>query len=436
MHVTRRKSLALIGSAVAAPLILRTDEAAAAPFEKVFGPKALGATAAGTQGRVRLAGFKSDASILATWTNFNASAFTTWFQYFSKTGTKLTNPIQLDTSATLEPGTSFEARPLSFADGTALIFFFASRKGAPETEGSQLFVQRMSANRKKVGKPIRINDGPAGSNGQVFAAQLTDNNVMVIWQHTSFGPTGHSDVVDRVITKDGAFVTSRRRATLESAGNQTPKSIAALSQRRAVFSYTSVEGDVLTVACQRLNRNGARVGDPIVLKTVDRFAPHGTASVASVRSIGSKSARQNLGAEWDAYYYAKGAQEEYLKVRAERFAAADGEIVIPAHSVFSGSEPFVGFTEATPQVILLPDGQSVIFSERRTAGGLKGIRVQVHNIDSANPSPLGPILISTRSPFLVLDDVIGLRNTVVVGYEKSDATGFDGKAYMAEWFIP
>ena len=63
----------------------------------------------------------------------------------------------------------------------------------------------------------------------------------------------------------------------------------------------------------------------------------------------------------DAYYYAKGAQEEYLKVLAERFAAADGEIVIPEHSVFSGSEPFVGFTEATPQVILLPDGQSVIF---------------------------------------------------------------------------
>jgi hypothetical protein len=36
----------------------------------------------------------------------------------------------------------------------------------------------------------------------------------------------------------------------------------------------------------------------------------------------------------------------------------------------------------------------------------------------------------------VLDDVIGLRKTVVVGYEKSDITGSDGKAYIAEWYVP
>src|SRR5688572_3407835 len=181
MDVTRRKSLALIGSAVAGPLMLRTDEAAAATFTRVGTPIPLGSAAAGHQERVRLAGFNGNGSTLATWTNFNFSTATTWCQYFSETGATLTNPIQLDTAATLAPGTSREARPLSFADGKALIFFFARRAGAPSTEGEQLFVQRMAANRTKVGAPIRINGDPDGQSNSVFAAQLTNGNVMVIW---------------------------------------------------------------------------------------------------------------------------------------------------------------------------------------------------------------------------------------------------------------
>jgi hypothetical protein len=439
MHITRRKSLALIGSAVAAPLILRADEAAAATFERVF-TKTLGSAAAGIQDHPRLAGFNSDGSILATWTSGTGSTITTWCQYFSKTGAKFTDPIQLDTAASLAPGTSREARPLSFADGRALIFFFAKRTGAPSTEGDQLFVQRMSADRQKSGEPIRINGDPDGESSSVFAAELTNGNVMVIWARRDHTPPFDGYVVSRVITADGALVTERQRATQPESGAELPTSIAALSGGRSVFAYSHTDfgAGTITVACQRLDANGAPLGNPIILKTTSTSEAYGSGAVASRLSTGSKGRLRALGNVFDVAFYRKTGTLKW-KVWAGRYSASGAVVVAPREVWTKAEHAPSAFAQNVPGLISLAAGQSLIIEEsNNSAEGRNKILAQVGNIASAGRFQPGHPLLSVEG-FLAMDAAMQKleegsgEEELAVGAIKAGVGGTDLLAFMGVW---
>jgi hypothetical protein len=375
MHVTRRQSLALIGSAVAAPLMLRTDEANAA-FDPVGAPIIFGGGGPGNPERLGLAGFNRDGSTLATWTSFNAGTPTLWCQYAAEAGNKLTPPIQLATAAALEPGTALQTFPVSFPDGTAFVFFNANRAGGPGGEGRQIYVQRMSANRAPVGAPVRINDAKGGGNWP-FAERLTNGNVIVAWD----------GVFCRVLTKSGAFVTPVRRVTSEGVGAR-PTSIAALSNGRSVICYVSqvFSPPTFTVAVQVLDSNGFRLGNPIVLKRVTTFgdAIYGVGAVGSRLSTGVKHASRAIGDTFEAACYRRAGDGKW-KVWAGRFRA-DGTVLIPQSAVWTKAEHAAPAGQFAPRILPLKDGRSIILQESRPADGQKKILAQIGTLSPAGPS--------------------------------------------------
>ena len=67
---------------------------------------------------------------------------------------------------------------VSFADASALILFSAAPR---TTAGQDIFAQRMSAFREKVGVPVRINQSVTNFQGRIFATRLTSGKVLATW---------------------------------------------------------------------------------------------------------------------------------------------------------------------------------------------------------------------------------------------------------------
>jgi hypothetical protein len=442
MIITRRQSLALLGSAFATPLLFRSDEARAArTFRRLGPPVPLGASAPGTQERVRLAAF-SDGGLVASWTNFNLGFNTVWCQYFAKNRKPIGTPIEIGNATGLDAGTPLEARPVTFPDGHALIFFTADRTAAGADEGKKLFVQRMSSTRQKVGKPIRVSSETTGRNDIVVAALLTNGNVMVVWQYQGIGT--NQDPVDthcRVVNPNGKPITPERRVTKEGPkGRQTPKSIAALSNGRSVFSYVHfdpVEG-IFRVACQRLNSLGQRFGVPLVLKETSSDNPYGAGTVASDLSgrppVASSDAKAVKGRWFDAVVL-KQAGEGKTRVHGTRIGVG-GQTIEPLHGI---SLPIRTqfFSEGYLSLLLEPGVDfDIIVEEREPAapGAPRTVAAQAADLAPGAPTAGLQTLVSSTGNFLSADDGVITR-------QNADGTTFalgisdSGSAGVHFWFV-
>lgn len=435
MPITRRQSLGLMGSALAVPFACRIDTAQAAKtFRRVGKPVKLGGNVAGTQERVRLAAF-GDGGLLVTWTNFNLSTTTVWCQYFRKNRKPIGGPVEIGNAAGLDAGTALEARALTFSDGHALIFFTADRTGASAEEGKQLYVQRMSKKRTRVGKPIRVSSEATGRNDLVFATLLTSGKVMVVWQYQ--GPGVNLDPVDvhcRVVDPTGKPVTAEQRATKEGRkGRQTPKSIAALSKGRCVFSYvhSDTAAGIFRAACQRLDPTGKKLGAPLILKQTSSDNPYGAGSVSSDLSgrppIPPGKSRIVKGKSFHAAVY-KQAGDGKTRIRGSEIGAngktLEGEhaISLPVRTLF--------FFERAPTFVYLEPHVSLLGAEGEPASpGLpRGIFALGAIISEGADLPSWQKLASSTGNSLVLDDGVMLREnadgtTLALGISDSGAAG-------------
>ena len=336
MPITRRQSLGLMGSALALPYLLLADGARAAPIS-VLKHIRLGKTQPGGKSDAAIAALPGNqGGFLACWINYRTYPdFRAFCQYFNNSGNPLSDPIRMGGAAGQTDGTpAGSARPVAFPNGTALIIFTAPRDGSPGEEGDQVWVQRMSAGREKVGVPIRINTLHIGGCAIVHATRLTNGNVLVAWQHAE-GTPDSIDVRCRVIDNKGVGISPERRATKTAGAQQIPKDLAALPNGKSVLSYAHLDlvDKIWRLELQRLTAAGVRIGDPILIKKTSSDKPFGAAAVASFVDAGrhvapDSNARSDHYDFVDSYYKEKAGDPNdvyiFLEVRDK-----DGKIIFP-----------------------------------------------------------------------------------------------------------
>jgi hypothetical protein len=434
MQITRRQSLGLLGSALAAPYLLRGDPAkAAVTFTKVGPILQLGSATPNAQERTRLAAFY-DGSFLATWTNFGSGTNVTCRgQYFSRDGAALTGIIDFGTEAGLEPPTAWSF-PVSFPNGRAHVYFTSKRTGAPSGEAEQLFLQRMSAGRTKLGPPKRINGNPDTSASVQVATRLSNGNVMVLWQSGRAGGTTDSiDAFCRVVAPDGTPVTPERRATAHVNRIQVPKSVAALSNGRSVFIYDHIDYFVdgtYRVFLQQLDANGQRVGNPVLQKTADALEPHGSGGVEATtpnRFVALHTRRHQAGGGM--------ARAEGAPVKVWGAEQGWNDSVPPEQ--FAGTYPINSDSQSNLLIIasvFVPNIHVVLGLE--PAEGPKKLAVLTGDASRRRAFSAPTILRQSTNPIFFPEDAVRLNgNRLAVAYTESNSSGFDLTAKVGFWDV-
>jgi hypothetical protein len=342
MSITRRRALALAGAALAAPYFLRAQRAeAAATLSRVGNPIILGAGQSGGKHSVRLAAFPNPVhGFIAGWQTSNGANSRNYIQYFKSDGTSLSAPIPMEgpagTTSGIFPGGVF---PIARPDGAALILFSAAPDGQDSVD---VFSQRMSATRAKIGSPTLVDTVTELDQGQPLGTRLSNGNFLAAWTSTPGGETT-TDARGRVIAFPGVGITGEFRINPDVPGQDVPQSAAALSGGKSVVSYSSIVGDDWYLRATVLNANGTRAHTPFQLKKATTAQRLGSAAVVA------KGDNQN---KWVAigYHPAASASQARLFFRefdlvtasptrliGPAFTCDDGVASVPPHASMAGA---------------------------------------------------------------------------------------------------
>lgn len=294
MNVSRRRALGLLGSALALPYVIRSDEAFALPgLRRIGNPIRLGAGQPGGQLKVALSAFP-DGDFIAAWVNFRSGFdVRAYIRYFNSDGGPLSPEIQMGGPTGLTDGISaLDIVPIARLDGWALILFGAERNDAPFPSRYDIFGQRIAPDYSKVGDPIVVNTKVADRQGEaILATRLSNRNILSVWQDQGASLDSY-DVRDRILGPGGNGLFPERIANAVLPGMQVPRAIAPLANANSLVSYSSLVGNQWKFFLQKLNPQGVRSGNPYLVKgPVNQ--PFGTVGLGTLNG-----ARFNVVAAW------------------------------------------------------------------------------------------------------------------------------------------
>ncbi|BBE71150.1 hypothetical protein [Oharaeibacter diazotrophicus] len=216
-------------------------------------------------------------------------------------------------------------------DGSGLAFFYG-------WNGSELdlwWVQRLAANGRAVGKPIRLGTGLDGD--LLFAVPLADGRFMAAWRGSS-----SADNVGKVLLADGRVVAVNEGALCDGSLH----GLAELPNGGAVAAYY---GPDLKASFQRLDRSAKRVGRPIAVPSLYSFggmtvAPHPLGFVGVWKNANAagdpiveggvfSSAGARLCTFAPQRLRPSGSEDRYLNFRAVALALSDNGTLVAYASV-------------------------------------------------------------------------------------------------------
>ena len=350
MSFTRRKALGLLGSAVAAPFIIRVSEAhAAVRIVGIGNPVAVGARQAGGKLKPALAAFpRENDGFMATWLVVREGATSAFVRYFANDGEAISPIVRMGGAGPTDGEPAESVTPVPLPDGSALVAFSAPGERAGRPNPLDVFVQRMSKAHAKDGRPILVNTNSIGEDRGVVAARIANGDVAVGWW--SNDPVGSADnAFVRIVRPGGATPLPQRPLTAQTARELFPTSIAALPGGESVVAYVeqSQSGGPQNVKLQRLGPTGARLGAPIALKTTPFFESFGTAGVAARKGGGFQT----------VFFRQIDEQRARLVLRTfKESGAADDEHIV-------GTQPTKAFSNEPPRLALTSNGQVVVLTD-------------------------------------------------------------------------
>lgn len=281
MQINRRTLLGGLGASLTAPYVLQPDSAQAAPAITVTK-------------RIAIAGTQTDDTVLPAGAHLpNSRVVTAWIhkpdfltslpyvRYFRSNGIPLTAPIAMGgVTGPTEGANADSIVPVALPNGRSVILFSAKSTDATGVDFTDIFAQVMTADFKKIGTPIRINQTTEGQQVSVEAVRLTNGNILVLWR--TQGTTNNSvDLKGRVISPNGVPLFPEKRVTAPFLGAQILSCLTAINNARAIFTYYTLSAATdWKVYAQTLDSTGNRVGTPMLVKSAPSVQrPFGSAGV-------------------------------------------------------------------------------------------------------------------------------------------------------------
>jgi hypothetical protein len=437
MRITRRRAVGLIGSTVAFPYVLRTDRAAAAVRLRRLGPpRQLGGALPGAKSSVALSAFPNGNFIAGFLNDRGSGDRRAYIQYFDSSASPLSGFIQMGGATGPTDGKpALSVAPVAKPDGSALIFFSAERNGAPLVDRYDIFAQRLSPARQKVGDPFVINTKTTGRQGEgaLFAERLSSGKIMATWLDQGVTLDSYN-IRDRIIGPAGAPVSIERQATASAAGMQIPRDLAPLAGGGSVLSYTTFlpSTNHWKSEVQQFNASGVRVGNPIVIKNYDG-APFGSVGVASM-PVGP------ISTWWHAWYAKDTDTTADLMLQQVKNG-------VPVQPVLIANNVRIDFWIDNPPG---PPGISVFHDNSvgdmalltyytLAANGARQLDALAASLPAGNVLA-GPTMIRTAPSghhSLAEASIRILQNIFAEGFSESDGNPQNSKAYVQriEWFF-
>ena len=285
MSIIRADAAGCISLALALLTLALPQPAAAERIVPSANVHRLGASQAGSQSAPQVAPFGGNGSII-TWLSPGGASQHAYVGYFSLFGDPRGLPLKLDFADGPTSGANaLSAAPVSFADGSASIFFAAPPRDGAGSAKQDIFLQRMSAFRDKVGSPIRINQTVPNIQRQILATRLSSGNVLVSWATTASGASAFN-LRGRVLRPTGIGVANEQAITRTSGLPQTATGLAALTNGNSVIAYFIRSGSGASAKqsayIQRLSPTGTRLGDPVLIKQTTGPNTYGGVGVAAL----------------------------------------------------------------------------------------------------------------------------------------------------------
>lgn len=382
MCITRRRALALAGAALAAPYLLRAQSAeAAGALTKVGSPIVLGAGQPGGKSGVRLAAFPNPVhGFIAAWRSHNGGLNSrNYIQYFKSDGTPLSVPIPMQGPPATGIGPYANGVfPIARPDGSALILFSSARVG---DEGVDIFSQRMSATRAKVGNPVLLDTLTDLDQSNPIGAYLSTGNFLAAWISTP-GDETTTDARGRIIAFSGTGVTGEFGINPNVPGQDQPCSVTALSGGRSVVSYSSIVGNDWYLRAAVLRPDGIRTHAPFQIKQAPLAQRLGSAAVVA------KGDNQN---KWVAISYRPGASASQARLFYQEFDFITPSAERPIGPAFNCDN---GVESVPPHASLA--GPNLLFVQHyAVAGGKQSVQAQV--VDLATNAVKAPRVVIHQS---------------------------------------
>lgn len=427
MPIVRRQRLALVilamalswgpgGSALAAGWV----------FVKSGSPVRLdysyaGGNQPGGQSAPALAANPYNGGFVATWLNYrSASNVRAFIHYLSASG--FPGGTLTDMGAATGPTTGAVATsvaPVAFADGAMLVLFAADRRNASAANKKDIFAQALNPQRQKIGVPVGVNQVLANFQSQVFGSRLSNGRAI-----TAFLSRGTAqstfDIKGRTVAKNGVGVANEQFLTANTAGAQTPTSLAALTNGTAALAYvvrtTSASGVRQDVYVQRLNALGARLGNPTLLKQTLGANTYGGAGVAALS-----------GGRFIAVWFVAGTSGTAV-LKGKVFSAAG----VPGTTFSIGTTRIRAAALTVPKVEAAADGNVVIVTE--------GFASNVHSLQAwllgtANQRLTGPFTVASSSVLLSSMSLIDLANNrFFVSWTQTGASALANRIFAQQFY--
>lgn len=267
MAVTRRRTLGILGSILAAPVVLRSDPAHAAtivPLNDI----AIGDNLTGGKRLPRLVP-RSSGDIGAIAINVAPDQTSRVFARNYTLGGLPASPLTFIDDPD-SPPTGSDGSPVNdfscavTPNGRVFALLSAQQNNQPGSiTGINVYSQFLDENMELTGRIRRVNTVLSGAQTLVLAARLTTGKYAAVWRSLQSDPDS-GNVVGNVVEPDGT-VPDADVIVAGGPGSQTPASIAALGGGRWVFGFYR---DFAGARQSRMQIMSGRtpVGTPILLK--------------------------------------------------------------------------------------------------------------------------------------------------------------------------
>lgn len=340
MTTTRRRVLAFLGGALAAPVILRaTPAAAAAGIARVGAPIALVKGQSGHTFEPYVAA-RPNGAMFAVW---NLDQGETFRPICCRPYAASLKPVSVNRvlAKTNYPSGPDYASIVPLPDGGVNVFF-SGWLPEPDERIDIRWLQRFAPNMTPRGKPILIDEGLDGE--KFFAVRLDGGSIMTAWRGY-----GSSNNHAKVVTAAGATVA-------ENKGGVADGSIGALAATAGGGAVVAFAGSDYLVTFQRLSATGARVGRPI---TVPESEPY--------RGYALDRHRKGFAAAWRA----EDAQGNPTLAGGIYSAAGAKLASFPAQRLGNGDL----YRDTAIVVKSLADGRVLVATETRSYDYVKNTQV-------------------------------------------------------------
>jgi hypothetical protein len=279
-QVSRRSALGLLGATLVLPRLM-TSRAAAAPSLQFIGAPFRVDRADPVPGASRpiLVNRPYNGGFMAAWegsqSNFKFDS-QSYVGFFAQ-NTASFRPITQLGAECGGPGPgcgntagefAFRGAPVTFPDGTSLVFFTADRVSTDDEHARDVFVQRFGANRQPIGVPADVNQTVIHYQDTAMATGLSNGRALVTFVSHHRPRMENFDIRGRVFSASGIAVTPEKIITLDTTATQavqSPIALVPLLNGRSLLSYyTRVSGQNENYV-QLLDGAANRIGAPLLI---------------------------------------------------------------------------------------------------------------------------------------------------------------------------